>query len=416
MKGQSWRKGVCFILCLTLTVLFSACGSEAETAAPGPGDSAVDSGVEPAPSEAAAGSGTPRLSRDEASAELRESFSSRRESMLFYGLFSQDISTFYADYGGNESETHPFGNCVDIAVPLSESVYFRQGGDSTTPASAASELLAMMLEDVRSASAAGSDFFYRLIDFEVGSQSPLDWDGLLENEIDGLLAPFAGEISRTELDALLGHEAGPGLLPLGENMWLFTPEFSYEYSGIAEMRESAGAAVEFQGTDIYILMRHDMVWRLQSLDSLVKMFDAPEADPPILGENIPIPDNIVLPDGLSTETGPNGELLLRNSEGEICGTGAALNAGTAEFEDGRLVSLAPLVNHSSYTTPLVPTDGGAVVRAEFDVYDDERGAYTGLDDAYWCSVSLTEGASGGYVLLLSADMFTLGDALAVLGS
>ena len=95
-----------------------------------------------------------------------------------------------------------------------------------------------------------------------------------------------------------------------------------------------------------------------------------------------------------------------------CGCGAALKAGNTEFENGKIVSLSPLTNHSLYTTPLVSVEGGAVVRIEFDVYD--RGAYLPVNDVYWCIVAQEDDSSPSYVRLLSVDEFTLSEALNVL--
>ena len=145
------------------------------------------------------------------------------------------------------------------------------------------------------------------------------------------------------------------------------------------------------------------------------MYDCLKPNVPILGEAGRIPDNIRLPDELSVKAKENGELLLQNTDRIICGCGAMLEAGSTEFENGKIVSLLPLVNHAIYTTPLIPVEGGAVVRIELDIYDD-RGMYLPLTDAYWCIVAQTDDSAPAYALLLSADEFTLTEALNVLSA
>ena len=56
-----------------------------------------------------------------------------------------------------------------------------------------------------------------------------------------------------------------------------------------------------------------------------------------------------------------------------------------------------------------------MVRIELDIYDD-RGMYLPLTDAYWCIVAQTDDSAPAYALLLSADEFTLTEALNVLSA
>ena len=387
-----------FLLCL---VLLSACGIENVVYTTKTPNAAYNTE-----------NAEPVIERYEAAA-IRDHLNARREDMPFYNLFSKDIGSFYAEYGGADSEIYAFGNNVDIAIPRSESVYFWLGREDTTPSEAAFELLTILLEDVSRASTYGSDFFYRLTDFEIGIQTPLDWEALLNRELDMVL-PHGNDPTTIDWEGTLEH-IFQQLLPLGENMWVFTPVFSYEYTGVAELRRSNGAPVSFQGADKYILMVDDGVWRLQSLSSLVKMYDSLKPNVPTLGEAGRIPDNIRLPDELSVKAKENGALLLQNTDGIICGCGAMLEAGSTEFENGKIVSLLPLVNHAIYTTPLIPVEGGAVVRIELDIYDD-RGMYLPLTDAYWCIVAQTDDSAPAYALLLSADEFTLTEALNVLSA
>lgn len=339
---------------------------------------------------------------------MHDYLNARRKDMPFYDIFSKDVGVFYSEYSGAGSEIHSFGNNIDIAIPRSESIYFWRGGEDAAPSEAAFELLIILLDDIARVSAHGKDYFYCLTDFSIGIQTPLDWEDLISRELD-IILPLSN--NSDIIDDML-EDLIPRLLPLGENMWVFTPAFSYEYSGVAELHKSNGEPASFQGVDKYIMMCADGVWRLQSLSSLVKMYGNLKPNMPLLGEPGQIPDNIRLPDNLSVKSGEHGELLLQNANGMTCGCGAALKAGNTEFENGKIVSLSPLTNHSLYTTPLVSVEGGAVVRIEFDVYD--RGAYLPVNDVYWCIVAQEDDSSPSYVRLLSVDEFTLSEALNVL--
>lgn len=227
----------------------------------------------------------------------------RFDELVFYDFLSQDIDDIFSDYDESERQCISSINSTLMSTAVSSIYYWKDVSGLAAPEDAARELVTMMLEEVK----AYPDKSFTLDGYTVKDVRPSDRYDLLLDDINLVWSGATGaaeyrgvsltrDIVESYIDLLFpvygdlgyGYRCDSLALALSDNMWVFTPQYSYSFTGVCTGAGNSyvedGQMVDIFFPDTcdryYILIRNGDVWRMQSyngismLDSALKSLKA----------------------------------------------------------------------------------------------------------------------------------------------
>lgn len=279
MKMRTIRRGVA-VLCLMCVL--AACARESAPARE------PQTGASPAAARLAAPPPS-APDRSENSGEYLRLISNcleqNKSRLPLYEILSLERETFFADYGGGETEVlaaEPDGQRQNSPLRTDSAWFWRDGGGEASPQQAAQALVGLMLTHYQSLPESGRKLTVE--DFSVAGQEPYAWEDLPMTVLcSSPFADIAGnqgcEAALAAIKSRLADETQDGAAPfgyidlvfaLGEDTWALKPVCQVKYEGAEELREEQGEA--------FILMRDGDVWRMQRAAALAEQF----ADEPFI--------------------------------------------------------------------------------------------------------------------------------------
>lgn len=240
---------------------------------------------------------TPSLDADEAetfisltTAEIREIGLSCGQQDFGYGwdVFHGDRSRWFQTTG-DQPPTEWFGS------PLtSDAVYYYLDETGEMPVEEVAgilvdKLLASMLEDDPELRQ------FTVLDYRVKEQEPQTRAQAVETFVDDTirLAPeMLAEMERSELEDYFSYWLGAVYPGLDQDMWVFTPNFSFSWSGMAGVLgfdpDAAGedglivvrkTVAHSPEADFHILVKYGDWYRLQNMERMVEAASAGQSAP-----------------------------------------------------------------------------------------------------------------------------------------
>ena len=240
----------------------------------------------------------PEMDFGECCRMVYDAHSQRIDELMLYDFLSMDVDEIFSDYDGSGKQCISYIGAA-VVRPVTNSVYYwKASNEFTAPEDAALELVTMMLEEIK----AYPDKSFTLMDYEVRDMELCDRYDLLREDMrlvwDGAMA--AAEYKGTDVRLDQVEDFIKQLFPvrmdngsyalrsdslaiaLGDDMWIFTPQFSYSFTGTSAGEGNSlvenGKAVDIHFGDTYdqyyILIKNGDVWRMQSYNGIKVLDDA----------------------------------------------------------------------------------------------------------------------------------------------
>ena len=211
---------------------------------------------------------------------------------LTYGeMFLGDLESWFADYKGWAIQVERYH--ADYLSPLdSENAVFYYADEEMAPEEIAAKMVEILVAEGNAESEDRTFVIgtYRVLEPELMDKGD-SWNLCLKDWSKS--APNVQANLRAYIrDWLLYRAEGAGFIPVGEDMWYFVPKGYYSFSGAVDgktmtqiMKEiseqTAGGKIPLvaEGEEenyIFVLMKQDNVYRLQSIKGMQKMFEGRE--------------------------------------------------------------------------------------------------------------------------------------------
>ena len=296
---QKWVKLALLVLC---AALLTACGASTTTA-PTP----TDGGSKPPP-YGDAETTAPSLGYFDCMDMVRSAMEARKGELYLCDLLA-DSETLFAAYNGGETQviSPDYSTDTDLFVggPFTASAYFwRDDSGKATPEQAAAALVGLMMEDIQTMPEKCRSF--TLLDYFVPAQRLYTWDDLVRANTEvvwrGVMPGLSYEENLSFIEGAI-DDIFPVLtengqvsaseefiqLALPEDMWAFTPNVNYSFTGFSNMLWDTDDLSAYRvSEDLYstgfdhgppgimVLARSGNVWRMQSWNGgVTRMFAAP---------------------------------------------------------------------------------------------------------------------------------------------
>ena len=207
---------------------------------------------------------------------------------LTYGeMFSEDLESWFDDYNGWAIQVTRYH--ADYLSPLdSENAVFYYDDEEMTPEEIAAKMVEILVAEgnVESEEREFVIGTYRVLVPEL--MDKMDSWNLCLKDWNKAEPNVQSNIRAYIRDWLLYRADGAGFIPVGEDMWYFVPKGYYSFSGecngktmtqiMKEIPEqTAGGKIplvaEGEENYIFVLMKQDNVYRLQSIKGMQKMFE-----------------------------------------------------------------------------------------------------------------------------------------------